>query len=399
MSLRQAITSAMDGDTVTMPMGCSLISLDSGEIPILVDNLTLTGPGADALTIDGGQTSGFYNRVFRHHGVGTLAISGMTISGATTNNSADPNGGCVDSDGTVKLYETTVKNCYMQAVSGLNAQGGAIYAKLGVELHASTVSANTANAVQGFTYGGGIFSNGYFFADASTVSNNDAGGSGFGGGLFAINGDVEIKSSTLSGNKAGAAGGLLVGYLVGGPTAFADIQDSTISGNEATAYVGGAAFQVPAMISNSTIVSNTSANTVSGVGIYAATTFNATSSIFANNLTPAGDLGMDIYAVIGTIDGSNNIIVSTPSATPADTITACPRLAPLSDNGGPTLTHEPMPGSPALDAGSDPLSLPFDQRGNGYARTFGATIDIGAVEWQGAPQDRLFTSRFEIACD
>ena len=204
--------------------------------------------------------------------------------------------------------------------------------------------------VQGFTYGGGIFSNGYFFADASTVSDNDADGPGFGGGLFAINGDVEIKSSTLSGNKAGAAGGLLVGYLVGGPTAFADIQDSTISGNEATAYVGGAAFQVPAMISNSTIVSNTSANTVSGVGIYAATTFNATSSIFANNLTPAGDLGMDIYAVIGTIDGSNNIIVSTPSATPADTITACPRLAPLSDNGGPTLTHEPMPGSLALDA-------------------------------------------------
>ena len=46
MSLRQTITSAADGDTVTMPVGCSLVTLDSGEIPILVDNLTLTGPGS-----------------------------------------------------------------------------------------------------------------------------------------------------------------------------------------------------------------------------------------------------------------------------------------------------------------------------------------------------------------
>ena len=45
-SLRQAITSAMDGDTVAMPAGCSLITLDSGEIPILVDKLQLVGPGA-----------------------------------------------------------------------------------------------------------------------------------------------------------------------------------------------------------------------------------------------------------------------------------------------------------------------------------------------------------------
>jgi len=399
LSLRQAITSAMDGDTVTMPMGCSLISLDSGEIPILVDNLTLTGPGADAFTIDGGQTSGFYNRVFHHYGTGTLTISGMTISGATTNNSLDPNGGCIDSDGTVKLYETMVRNCYMQADTGLNAQGGAIYAKLGVELHASTVSANTANAVQGSTAGGGIFSNGYFLADASTISDNFAEGSGFGGGVYAVNGDVEIKSSTLSGNNAAVAGGLLVRYVIGGPTAIAYLEDSTVSGNKATATVGGASFQVPATILNSTIVSNTAFDTASGAGVYATTTLSATSSIFANNLASTGGPSIDVYALIGTIDGTNNIIVSTPSATPADTITACPRLAPLSDNGGPTLTHEPMPGSPALDAGSDPLSLPFDQRGNGYARTFGATIDIGAVEWQGAPQDRLFASRFEITCD
>jgi hypothetical protein len=398
MSLRQAITTAVDGDTVAMPMGCSLITLDSGEIPILVDNLTLTGPGANAFTIDGGQTSGFYNRVFRHYGTGTLAISGMTVSGATTNNSSDPNGGCIDSDGTVKLYEATVKNCYMQAMSGLSVQGGAIYAKLGVELHASTVSANTANAVQGITAGGGIFSNGYFLAETSTVSDNHADGSGFGGGVFAINGDVEIRSSTLSGNKAATGGGLFVSYA-GGPTALAEIQNSTISGNEATAFVGGAAFHVPATISNSTIVSNTSVNTLSGVGIYAATTLSATSSIFANNLTPAGDLGMDVYALIGVIDGEKNIIVLTPSTPPADTITTCPRLGPLADNGGPTRTHALLSGSPGIDAGENPLTLQFDQRLDGFARSFGAATDIGAYEWQGDLQDEIFSSGFESGCN
>lgn len=401
-SLRQAITSAMDGDTVAMPVGCSLITLDSGEIPILVDNLTLTGPGADAFTIDGGQTSGFYNRVFRHHGIGTLSISGMTISGATTNNSLDPNGGCIDSDGTVRLDQAVVKNCYMQADTGLDAQGGAIYAKLGVQLHASTVSANTVTAVQGFASGGGVFSNGYFLSDASTISDNRADvpgfGNGFGGGVFAVNGDVQIQSSTVSGNSATTGGGLFVSY-VGGPTAVAYIVDSTISGNAADASVGGAAFHIPATVLNSTIVANTSADASSGVGVYAVTTFSATSSIFANNLTMAGDAGIDIYAVIGTIDGSHDIIVSTPNTAPADTITDCPRLGPLADNGGPTLTHEPMPGSPALDAGSNPLTLQFDQRGDGYVREFGAIADIGAVEWQGTAQDGIFTSRFELACD
>jgi len=401
MSLRQAITSALDGDTVAMPMGCGLITLTAGEIPIAVDNLTITGPGADQFTIDGGQTTGYYNRVFRHHGTGTLSISGVTISGATTNNSTDPNGGCIDSDGTVKLYQSVVKNCYMQADTGLNAQGGAIYAKLGVELHSSTVSANTATALQGFSSGGGVFSNGYFLSDRSTISDNLADapgmGSGFGGGVFSINGDVQIQSSTLSGNKADTGGGLFVSYA--GQTAVAYIVDSTISGNEATAFVGGASFHVPATVLNSTIFGNTSASTASGVGVYALTTFSATSSIFANNLKTAGDPGVDIYAVLGTIDGANDIIVSTPNTPPAFTITDCPKLGPLADNGGPTLTHEPMPGSPALDAGANPLTLQFDQRGDGYMREFGAMADIGAVEWQGTPQDGIFTSRFELACD
>ena len=39
-----------------------------------------------------------------------------------------------------------------------------------------------------------------------------------------------------------------------------------------------------------------------------------------------------------------------------------PKLGPLEDNGGPTLTHLPLSGSPVIDAGND-FRLSTDQRG------------------------------------
>jgi hypothetical protein len=71
-------------------------------------------------------------------------------------------------------------------------------------------------------------------------------------------------------------------------------------------------------------------------------------------------------------------------AGPGDAIGVNPALGVLADNGGPTLTHLPLAGSPAID--SVPASVctglvsgPFsDQRG--IARPQGAGCDAGAVE-------------------
>ena len=52
-------------------------------------------------------------------------------------------------------------------------------------------------------------------------------------------------------------------------------------------------------------------------------------------------------------------------------------------NGGPTETIALLPGSPAIDAGSNALDgLPYDQRG--LPRIYNGTIDIGAYEFQPA---------------
>jgi hypothetical protein len=57
---------------------------------------------------------------------------------------------------------------------------------------------------------------------------------------------------------------------------------------------------------------------------------------------------------------------------PGDQINTNPLLGPLRDHGGPTLTHMPMRGSPAIDTGDPNFTPPpdHDQRGavlSGYS--------------------------------
>ena len=67
-------------------------------------------------------------------------------------------------------------------------------------------------------------------------------------------------------------------------------------------------------------------------------------------------------------------------------------LLPLADNGGPTFTHALDPTSPAIDHGSNPLALDFDQRGAPNVRVFGSAPDIGAFE---LVPDAIFKGDFE----
>ena len=62
-------------------------------------------------------------------------------------------------------------------------------------------------------------------------------------------------------------------------------------------------------------------------------------------------------------------------------------LGPLADNGGPTLSHALLAGSPAIDAGSAALAvdtdgnlLSTDQRGIGFDRINFGQVDIGSFE-------------------
>jgi hypothetical protein len=117
-------------------------------------------------------------------------------------------------------------------------------------------------------------------------------------------------------------------------------------------------------------------------------------TIVAGNFVGGGTVADDIQKVAGTLSGNSNLIGTGGSGGLVNGVNgnqvgvANPMLGPLANNGGPTLTHLPLVGSPALHTGDSSLAihpdsgLPFpnDQRGAGFPRFLGVAVDIGAVE-------------------
>jgi hypothetical protein len=84
------------------------------------------------------------------------------------------------------------------------------------------------------------------------------------------------------------------------------------------------------------------------------------------------------HNLIGVTNGSSGFSSSGDrvgsAAAPLD-----PKLGPLANNGGPTLTMALLLGSPAIDAGDPSVAPSTDQRG--INRPIGPAPDIGAFEY------------------
>ena len=209
----------------------------------------------------------------------------------------------------------------------------------------------------------------------------DGGQSDVGGGVYTyqdggkIPGNLTVINSTISGNFASSdGGGIACGYS--GLT----IINSTISGNSAGAYGGGiASGSFGMMIVNSTVSGN-SAATCGGV---CGGTVEIGNTILNANASGNIDGTVTSHGYnISSDDGGGHL------NGPGDQINTDPLLGPLQNNGGPTLTHLPMRGSPAIDAGDPNFTPPpdHDQRGACFYRVFGRRIDVGSVETQPRPR-------------
>jgi hypothetical protein len=384
-TLRNVIAAAGEGDTIDLSaLSCSVITLTQGAIPVLLDSLTINGPGQDALAIDGACA----DRVFVHYGSNTLNLRGLTVrNGANILAGYKVAGGaCVLSGGYVTLDGSTVSGCL---ANGEGAYGGGILA-YGLTMYTSTLSGNTAQGslldTLTASYGAGAFAyQGTATLYDSTVSGNRAAPDpanthasyDTGGGIFADNGGYALRS-TIDNNYSSGTGGGIASHA-----AFF-VSNSTISGNVARTKAGGGIFVrvFDAMsVSNSTIANNSAPK---GGGIYVSGStqgFTLQSTIVADNLaaTGSGDIAAQAALIIA---GANNLVVTADAATtlPADTLHGDPELLPLTKNGGPTRTHALKPASPAVDAGNDVAELVTDQRGAGFPRVLGARADIGAYE-------------------
>jgi len=415
-TLRDVLTNAVSGDVVDLTgLSCSAISLTTGAISTTADDVTLQGPGASTLAIDAGQLSGIVN----HYGTGTLTIEGLTLTNGHIEGQDFHGGACVLSAANVVVNDTTLSNCY--AYMG-HAYGGAICAVGNITLTNATLSGNTTKGhyyyyyypgypdpyiFNGTSWGGGAYATGKFTITDSTITHNRAemnNRGSVGGGITSGVGGHFISGSTFD-NNAGWLGGAIeiLGGFGGEPDGLT-IVNSTISGNESFASGGGVntIYIAYTNLHNSTVTNNHAGYYCGGVYVY---TGNADirSSIIAGNTSvynynqfhyySAADF--DVFASGATVSGDHSVITTTNAPTPPDTITDDPLLLPLADNGGPTQTHAFDMTSVALDAGSNPDNLDFDQRGEGYPRSTGAAPDIGAFEAPGDLPDEIFASGFD----
>ena len=460
-SLREAITAAAAGDTIEFSV-TGAIKLTNPALPTIAKNLTISGPGANLLTIDANDPTpatknGDGKRVFRIADNNPQHLLDVSISGLTlTGGDLVPGAGggsainsyenlvvsdCVivgNSSGTGSFYpggaiqsipegeqfglssSLIVRNSILSGNSAPQAEGGAIRKRLGTLLiEDCMVTGNSA-----YWDGGGVSASDRVSVqiNRSTISDNWTTYSasttyGKGGGVFVFDGSVSIFESTISGNTALNVGGFASDP---GRTAFLTLTNSTVSGN--TARVGGGIHAMGgSQITNSTLSGNnatTSGGAIEGTGVTITSstitantspvsspgairislfpnTSKVSSSIIAGNTNGdvAGNTSSLGYNLVGTVTGF--------TATGDQKGVTNPMLGSLADNGGPTKTHAPLPGSPAIDTGNPTFNpanpdgnpntndaMPFDQRGTPFTRIYdgdgagGARIDKGAVETQ-----------------
>ncbi|NET45747.1 DUF4347 domain-containing protein [Okeania sp. SIO2B3] len=317
--------------------------------------------------------------------LGTLNVNNSTISGNYHSYSSILESGGVSNSGTANITNSTISG--NSAVDGGGIKNG------------GTLNINNSRIIRNSAYyGGGVSNRGTLTINNSTISGNlvvstELGYGGEGGGIRNYLGTANINNSTISGNSAFDGGGIRNERTI-------SVSHSTISGNSAFAGGGIQNSDGTATISNSTITLNRASQ---GGGIlhnhdsyyYYFPTTTVTSSIVSGNFISSvvsryfnGDVDFTENND-NLISGDNNLI-GTGSAIEIfngdndQTGVTDPLLEDLADNGGPTLTHLPLPNSPAVDAGSNPNALTTDQRGE--PRFVGEGVDIGAVELQNSPQ-------------
>jgi len=240
-----------------------------------------------------------------------------------------------------------------------------------------TLDGVTISGGAGEVIGGGVLVDGGGIATVinSAVSGNS---STVGAGIAVRrNANLLVMNSTISGNNASQSGG---GIRNQGALR---LTNSTLSGNTATDSFGGGlvTYYGSSDLSNATISGNT-AFIGGGVSLYSGST-TVNNSVIAGNT--ASFTGNDTQG--GSFTGSNNLIQGGAHNGLTGTVVGDPLLGPLQDNGGPTLTHALLAGSPAIDAGDNALAvdadsnaLTTDQRGIGFDRIVAGTVDIGAFE-------------------
>ena len=407
-------------DDANMSAGPHTINLAAGgsytlvaSLPdITVNGLVINGNGATingddsfrVFFIDLGADVGL-NNVNMTNGFGGVAGGAIFNSGTLsmldcviTSSAAGANGGGIFNDGTLLVTDCAINGNASDDGAGIFTSGGIVIIS-GGEISGNTAFGNGGGAIYNnlgdvtvsggavlddneATQGGAIVNDGTLTITDSTIHANAS--EGLGGGILSFSGTILIEASTLSHNTADSAGG---GVTVLDGTVY--LINSTVSGNASALFGGGVLSVATVNVLNSTIVLNSAGASGGGIAILGGDTTTHNTIIGGNDVLGTPD------EVSGSLDASSSFNILADASTSGGTTDSVNgnqvgvNLAltidlTLGNNGGPTMTHALFPCGPAMDMG-DPLlaaSLTFDQRGSGFTRISGVSVDIGAVEFQ-----------------
>ena len=435
-SLRQAILDLTPGGGIIdfNPI-VVLITLTTGELVINAD-ISIVGPGPGSLTV---QNTAVSSRVFNLAINRTISISGITVTGGN---------GAVDGGGIISSANATLTNMVVNGNSA-TSQGGGIFNQNpdgNMTLTDMVISGNSAVLSGGGFFNESIADISNSVIINNTITGGNLGGAGVHNG---INGNLtinrciinsnssvirgggvhnrsilSINNTTINGNSAQFSGGGFYNHF-SAPDTTATITNTTISNNDVFNVSGsgsgggvdndaGAAVlnMVNSTISNNSAFTNgggmrinsgvatlinitISYNSVgAGTGLggggiirLGTSTVNIGNTIVGNNTTGSGanpdvsgtfaSQGNNLIGFVGTATGfsaGSNDILNTP-----------PNIGILANNGGPTLTIMPNPGSPAIDNGNNALIAGFNTDQRGYIRIITGIVEIGAVEFGSVP--------------
>ncbi|MDR3457511.1 MAG: choice-of-anchor Q domain-containing protein [Verrucomicrobiae bacterium] len=348
-SLRAQLAAAGGGDTIDFAPaltagGPAIITLTSSNLAPN-SNVTISGPGADRLSISGnGQ-----NRVFFST---PAAAAALFISGLTITNGFAGNGGVQDAfggGGVCSFAALTLSNC---VVAGCSDPGG--YTGGGVYAYGSdplvlvncTVANNTSASA-----GGGVAISDFNF-NVSRVIN-----------CTIVNNTANVDAASY-GSPIGGGGIFTRGFL--------EVTASTIASNSAPNSYGGGIFASSTAIGNLELENN----------IVAGNTAQTNQDVRCPGQIIS--IGGNVIGVSDGVFGYTGLDATGTLAAPLN-----PLLGPLQSNGGPLPTMALPAVSPAVDFGRNTNSynfgtgqpLAYDERGPGFARIFNGTVDAGAFEF------------------
>jgi CSLREA domain-containing protein len=301
-SLRDAIQQANNtpgGSSIifSLPGAAPWTITLNGPLPILntyggTQNMSISGPGADKLTINGGKAY----RIFNITTTGTVSLLGVTIANGLASFASSSS---ADGAGILSINGATVNvtNCNFSGNFASNNGGGIYnYGNGAITLVSSTLSNNLA------TFGAGIYNSGTINVNSSsTLIDNSAAGDG--GGIY-NSGTANITDSTLTDNSVSGGGG--GGGIYNNATA--NLTNSTLSHNFAY-NTGGGIFNNSGTLSitGSTLSSN-SVHNYGGGGIYNNAVVNVTNSTLSGNIAATG--GGGIYNDLSGTDTFSNSTLS-----------------------------------------------------------------------------------------